>query len=58
MPVPTRERILDVAWDLFLRQGFAGTTVTQIEAAADLSPGGRADRCRARPRTGTGRDGR
>lgn len=35
----TRERILDVAWDLFLRQGFAGTTVTQIEAAADLSPG-------------------
>lgn len=39
MPVPTRERILDVAWDLFLRHGFAGTTVTQIEAAADLSPG-------------------
>lgn len=35
----TRERILDVAWDLFLRQGFAGTTVTQIEAAADLAPG-------------------
>lgn len=39
MPVPTRERILDVAWDLFLRQGFVGTTVTQIEAAAGLSPG-------------------
>ena len=39
MAVPTRERILDVAWDLFLRQGFAGTTVTQIEAAAQLSPG-------------------
>lgn len=35
----TRDRILDVAWDLFLRQGFAGTTVTQIEAAAELSPG-------------------
>ena len=39
MPVPTRERILDAAWDLFLRQGFAGTTVTQIEAAAGLSSG-------------------
>ena len=39
MAVPTRERILDMAWDLFLRQGFAGTTVTQIEAAAELSPG-------------------
>lgn len=39
MPAPTRERILDVAWDLFLRQGFAGTTVTQIEAGAHLSPG-------------------
>lgn len=39
MAVPTRERILDVALELLLRQGFAGTTVTQIEAAADLSPG-------------------
>lgn len=39
MPVPTRERILDVAWDLFLRHGYAGTTVTQIESGADLSPG-------------------
>jgi AcrR family transcriptional regulator len=39
MAVPTRERILDVAWELFLRQGFTGTTVTQIEAAASLSPG-------------------
>ena len=37
--MPTRERILDAAWDLFLRHGFAGTTVTQIEAAARLSPG-------------------
>ena len=39
MAAPTRERILDVAWDLFLRQGVSGTTVTQIEAAAGLSPG-------------------
>jgi AcrR family transcriptional regulator len=39
MAVTTRERILDAARDLFLRQGFAGTTVTQIEAAAQLSPG-------------------
>lgn len=39
MARPTRERILDAAWDLFLRQGFLGTTVTQIEAAAQLSPG-------------------
>lgn len=39
MTVPTRVRILDAAWRLFLRQGFAGTTVTQIEAAAKLSPG-------------------
>ena len=39
MSVPTRARILDAAWDLFLRQGFAGTTVTQIEAAAALLAG-------------------
>ena len=39
MQVPTRERILDAAWRLFLRQGFVGTTVTQIEAAASLAPG-------------------
>jgi AcrR family transcriptional regulator len=39
MPVTTKERILDVAWRLFVRQGFAGTTVTQIEAAASLAPG-------------------
>lgn len=36
---PTRERILDAAWRLFLQQGFAGTTVTQIEAAASLAAG-------------------
>ncbi|WP_151484755.1 TetR/AcrR family transcriptional regulator [Streptomyces albicerus] len=39
MSVPTRTRILDAAWDLFLREGFAGTTVTQIEASAGLSAG-------------------
>ena len=39
MAVPTRARILDAAWSLFLRQGFAGTAVTQIEAASGLSPG-------------------
>ncbi|MER7900925.1 TetR/AcrR family transcriptional regulator [Streptomyces sp. NPDC096046] len=39
MPVHTRTRILDAAWDLFLREGFAGTTVTQIEASAGLSAG-------------------
>jgi AcrR family transcriptional regulator len=36
---PTRDRILDEAWRLLVQQGFAGTTVTQIEAAASLSPG-------------------
>lgn len=35
----TRERILDVAWALFRRQGVAGTTVTQIEAEASLAAG-------------------
>lgn len=39
MAATTRERILDAAWNLFLRQGFTGTTVTQIEAGARLSPG-------------------
>lgn len=37
--MPTRARILDAAWELFLRRGFAGTTVTQIEAAAALTAG-------------------
>lgn len=36
---PTRERILDAAWELFVRQGFAGTTVAQIEADASLAAG-------------------
>jgi AcrR family transcriptional regulator len=35
----TRERILDAAWELFQRRGVAGTTVTQIEAAASLAAG-------------------
>src|SRR3990170_6918262 len=39
MATPTKERILDAAWRLFQQQGFAGTTVTQIEAAAALSAG-------------------
>jgi len=37
--VPTRERILDAAWDLFVRRGYAGTTVAEIEAEASLSAG-------------------
>jgi AcrR family transcriptional regulator len=36
--VPTRERILDAAVELFGRQGYAGTSVGEIEAAAGLSP--------------------
>ena len=39
VPTPTRERILDAAWTLFLQQGFVGTTVSQIEAAASLAAG-------------------
>lgn len=39
MATPTRERILDAAWRLFLKQGFVGTTVSQIEGAASLAPG-------------------
>lgn len=38
-PRPTRERILDAAWSLFTQQGFAGTTVSQIEAASMLAAG-------------------
>ena len=34
----TRQRILDVAIDLFIAQGFAATTVDEIAAAADVSP--------------------
>lgn len=36
---PTRERIVAAAMDLFGRQGFKATTVTQIEQAAGLSVG-------------------
>lgn len=39
MVTPTRERILDGAWRLFLKQGFAGTTISEIEGAASLAKG-------------------
>lgn len=35
----TRERILDAAMTLFSERGFRGTSITQIEAAAGLTPG-------------------
>lgn len=35
----TRERIMDRSLELFARQGVAGTTIVEIEAAAGLSPG-------------------
>ena|SRR5437764_13780917 len=35
---PTRQRIVDAAVELFSTQGFARTTVGQIEAAAGLTP--------------------
>lgn len=35
----TRERIMDVALELFAEQGVSATPVTTIEAAAGLSPG-------------------
>ena len=35
----TRERVLLVSRDLFGRQGYKATTITQIEKAAGLSPG-------------------
>jgi AcrR family transcriptional regulator len=38
-PQPTRQRIIDQAMRLFGEQGYAATTVAQIEAAAGLSPG-------------------
>ena len=37
-PVPTRERILAAALELFAGQGFEATSTAQIEAAAGLSP--------------------
>jgi AcrR family transcriptional regulator len=38
-PIPTRQRILVEAMRLFGEQGYAATTIAQIEAAAGLSPG-------------------
>lgn len=35
----TRERILDVALDLFAEEGFSGTTITEVERRSGLSPG-------------------
>jgi AcrR family transcriptional regulator len=35
----TRERILDAALDLFAAEGLGGTTVTEIERRAGLTPG-------------------
>jgi AcrR family transcriptional regulator len=35
----TRDRILDVAMELFSEQGFRGTSITDIETAAGLTPG-------------------
>ncbi|WP_433475657.1 TetR/AcrR family transcriptional regulator [Spirillospora sp. CA-142024] len=39
MPSTTRERILDAALELIQQHGFGGTTVTDIEELAGLSPG-------------------
>lgn len=36
---PTRERIMDAAWRLFLDRGFDGTTVSQIEEDSSLASG-------------------
>jgi AcrR family transcriptional regulator len=38
-PVPTKDRVTAEAMRLFGEQGYAATTVAQIEAAAGLSPG-------------------
>ena len=37
--VPTRDRILDAALDLFCTKGYEGTTVREIEKEAGLAPG-------------------
>ncbi len=34
----TRERIIDVAMDLFARRGAQGTTMTEVARLADVSP--------------------
>jgi AcrR family transcriptional regulator len=38
-PTPTRERLVTAAMRLFSTKGFEATSVSQIEAAAGLSPG-------------------
>ena len=37
--IPTRDRILDAALDLFMERGVAGTTVSDIERAVGLAAG-------------------
>lgn len=39
MTVSTRDRILDVAMELFGRNGYKGTPITAIESAVGLTPG-------------------
>jgi AcrR family transcriptional regulator len=39
MSITPRDRVLAAAMQLFSERGFAGTTITQIEQAAGLSPG-------------------
>jgi AcrR family transcriptional regulator len=39
MPLPTRERILDAAIELFARDGYQGTSIVRIERAVGLTPG-------------------
>jgi AcrR family transcriptional regulator len=38
-PVPTKDRVVQEAMRLFGEQGYAATSIAQIEAAAGLSPG-------------------
>ncbi len=38
-PVPTKDRVIAEAMRLFGEQGYAATSIAQIEAAAGLSPG-------------------
>jgi AcrR family transcriptional regulator len=39
MSTATRDRIIDEAMHLFSQQGYAGTSIAKIEAAAGLTPG-------------------
>jgi AcrR family transcriptional regulator len=39
MSSTTRERIIDQAMRLFSENGYSGTSITKIEAAAGLTPG-------------------